>query len=199
MLTPQHDRFCRELHRLISETGGKIGRARKAAYVAVYGEGKSASDNARKLANKPHIKARMAELAEAASKLCKLDAGWAMLQLGRRVEDFNLDDYLTPAGHGQRFFDISNCSRDLMGRLGEMTIEEEILEAGEETLRKVRKIKLKPYDPAPIFGLMARIGGWEQPKKIAPTNPAGDGPAHYIISEVPLTEDEWERQHASVA
>jgi hypothetical protein len=182
MLTPQHDRFCRELHRLICETGGKIGRARKAAYVSVYGDGKSATDNARKLANKPHIKARLAELAAGASLLVKIDSGWAMLQLARRVEDFNLDDYLTPAGRGERYFDISNCSRELLGRLGEMTIEEEIVEAGEETMRKVRKIKLKPYDPAPIIGLMARIGGWEAPKKIAPTNPEGDGPAHMIVS-----------------
>ncbi len=173
MLTPQHDRFCRELHRLICETGGKIGRARKAAYVSVYGEGKSAADNARKLANRPHIRARLAELADGASLLVKIDGGWAMLQLARRVENFNIDDYLTPAGHGERYFDIANTSRELLGRLSEMTIEEDIVEAGEETLRKVRKIKLKPYDPAPIIGLMARIGGWESPKKIEATGKDG--------------------------
>lgn len=181
MLTPQHDRFCRELHRLISETGGKIGRARKAAYVAVYGEGKSAADNARKLANKPHIKARLAALADGASKLVLLDAGWAMLQLARRVDDFNLDDYLTPAGLGDRYFDIANCSREQLARLGELTIEEDIVEAGEETLRKMRKTKLKPYDPASIIGLMSKIAGWEAPNKVAMKHDVSDTLAQVLM------------------
>jgi hypothetical protein len=173
-----HERFAQDAHKRIW-SGQKRAEALTAAYLATVYEGDnpdspSVQDNARRLANQKPVKDRLAELADYSSKLAGIDASWAMLELARRVKDFNLDDYLSPPGFGGRFFTIDEATRDQLGKLSELTIDEEIIEAGEDTMRKVRKIKLKPYDAAAIIGLMARIGGWEAPKKIAPTDADGN-------------------------
>lgn len=165
-----HERFCQAAHKRIW-----AGERHVAAYHAAYRETiyrgsdpdeQAIAPNVRKLRNRKEIKARLRDLADVAAKMAGIDAGLAMLQLKARVWDFNLDDYLTPRGDGfQRFFDISNATREQIGKLSEMTIEEEIVDVGEDTMRKVRKIKLKGHDPASVIGLMARIGGWEAPKK----------------------------------
>lgn len=181
-----HERFCQNAHKRIW-SGEKRVPAFHAAYRETIYRGSNPDEQAiapdvRRLRNRVEVKARLVELADYAAKLAGIDATWAMVQLKARVADFNLDDYLTPRGEGfQRFFDISNATREQLGKLSEMTIEEEIVDAGEDTMRKVRKIKIKPYDPASIIGLMARIAGWEAPKKVAPTNPEGDGPMEVIV------------------
>lgn len=173
----KHERFAQDAHKRIW-SGQKRSEALAEAYRLMMYEGDnpdspSIADNARRLANQKPVKERLAELSDYSSKLAGIDASWAMLELARRVRDFNLDDYLSPPGQGGRFFTIDTATRDELGKLAELTIDEEIIEAGEETMRKVRKIKLKPYDAAAIIGLMARIGGWEAPKKIAPTTADG--------------------------
>lgn len=182
-----HERFCQAAHKRIW-----AGERHVAAYHAAYREAiyrgsdpdeQTIAPNVRKLRNRKEVKARLNELADISAKLAGIDPAWAMVQLKMRVADFNLDDYLTPRMEGaQRFFDISATSREQLGKLSEITIEEDIVEAGEDTMRKVRKIKLKPYDPASIIGLMARIAGWEAPKKVAQTNPDGDGPAEITVT-----------------
>lgn len=187
-----HERFCQAAHKRIW-----AGERHVAAYHAAYRETiyrgadpdeQAIAPNVRKLRNRKEVKARLAELADVAAKMAGLDAGLAMLQLKARIWDFNLDDYLSPRGDGfQRFFDISNATREQMGKLSEMTIEEEIVDAGEDTMRKVRKIKLKGHDPASVIGLMARIGGWEAPKKVAPTTPDGQqswNPLTQLLNEI---------------
>jgi hypothetical protein len=46
--------------------------------------------------------------------------------------------------------------------------------------------------------MLAKLDGFDKPVKIAPTDPSGDYPAHYLISERPMTEAEWEAQRAGV-
>ncbi len=167
----KHEKFCQSAHKRIW-AGEKQVAAYHAAYREAIYEGDNPADkaiasNVRKVRNRVEVKARLTELAQYAAILAGTDAGWAMRQLKSRVNDFNLDDYLSPGFGGQRFFDIANATREQLGRLAEMTIEEDIIEAGEDTMRKVRKIKIKPYDPASIIGLMARIAGWEAPKLVA--------------------------------
>lgn len=183
-----HERFCQAAHARIWG-GEKHVAAYTAAYRDTIYKGSNPNDQAiapdvRRLRNRKEVKARLAELADYAAKMAGIDAGWAMLQLKARVADFNLDDYLTLRGDGfQRFFDISSASREQLGKLSELTIEEEIVDAGEDTMRKVRKIKLKPYDPASIIGLMARMAGWEAPKKIAAEHDVTDRLAQ-VMSEI---------------
>lgn len=165
-----HERFCQAAHKRVW-----AGERHVAAYHAAYRETiyrgsdpdeKAIAANVRKLRNRKDVKRRLTELADFSAKLAGCDAGWAMRQLYARVVDFNLDDFLTPriAG-GQRYFDIAHASREQLAKLSEMTIEEDIVSGDDEKLHTIRKIKLKPYDPASIIGLMARIGGWEAPKK----------------------------------
>lgn len=189
-----HERFAQEAHRRIW-AGEKRSIALVAAYRATMYTGDNPDDkalapNARRLANSVPVQARLKELADFAAKLASIDSGWALLKLKRLTDDiegFNLDDYLSPAtGDGCRYFDLSKVPPDKMRLLAELAIEDEtdtILglndESGEEVTsikRRTRKIKLKGPAKADLVGplaLMARIAGWEAPKKIAPTNADG--------------------------
>ena len=189
---PDNERFCQVAHTRIW-AGEKRATALPAAYVETVYRGetstpearaaalKACAANARRLTNRKDVAARLAELAAYSAKLAGIDAGWSMVELKillDEVKAFNLDDYMTDRIEGvPRFYDISRASREQIARLSEMTLEEDIIEAGEETLRKVRKTKLagpkKAAEIVSIIALMARIGGWEAPKKVAPTNPEG--------------------------
>lgn len=184
---PQHERFCQELNKLIC-AGGNVRESRSAAYQAAGYETKAEylPDNARKLANRPDVKGRLAELRTRSATLAEIDAGWCLLVLKRRVERadrYNIDDYLTPAMEGApRYPDIARASREELGRLSELTLEEEIIDAGEDTMRRVRKTKFKGYvDVEAAVGLIAKINGYLAPTRVAPTNPAGDGPATFLV------------------
>lgn len=180
-----HERFCQALHKRIW-AGEKRSEARTAAYRdAIYKgdnpDAPSLADNARRLANQRPIKARLTELADYSAKLAGLDASWAMVELSRRVRDFNLADYLSPPG-ADRYFDISMSTPEQLGRLSELYLEDDLLDGKDGPSHTIRKTKLKPYDPASIIGLMAKIGGWESPAKTSLTDP--DGNPLKVIHEV---------------
>lgn len=155
----QHEKFCQEYHKLLW-SGGKPKDSRVAAYKAAGfdAEQQYIADNARKLANRKDVKGRLTELSEYAATMAGIDAGWAMLVLKRRVDlidDFNIDDYLTPATEElpRRHLDISKCDKDQLRRLAEVSIKD-----GE--------FKIKGYgDLAGPLGLMAKIAGWLAPEK----------------------------------
>ncbi len=163
----QHEKFCQEAHRLIW-TGTKRKDALDQAYKSAGYEGdqKYLSDNARKLANRTDVKARLAELSEYAATMAGLDAGWAQLKLKALVES-NLDDYLAPPdANGVRRFDLSKVSREKLGLLLELAQDEETdidEETGDET--RIRKIRIKRSDPIAALALMAKIAGWLAPEK----------------------------------
>lgn len=156
--------------------------------------------NARRLANHKGVKARVAELASRAAQLASLDAGWAMLHLKGMVES-NIDDYLSaPDEEGRRYFAIDTVSREKLGLLAELHQDEET-EIGDPTpdgktltVRRIRKVKVKLPDRIAAIGQMARIAGWLAPQKVAPTNPAGDGPAEVTHRHEPMSPAELARR-----
>lgn len=170
-----HERFCNALHKRVWN-GEKQSSAREGAYRDTMYRGEnpdsvSIKHNARRLANRRPIIARLAELNEFSAKLAGVDSGWAMVklkQLTDAIEGFNLDDYLGEADKdGIRFFNLSKVPSEKLALLNELSIEEK---DGE------RKIKLKGPAKVDMVGplaLMARIAGWEAPKKIAATTPEG--------------------------
>lgn len=168
----QHEKFCQEAHRLIwSGTKRKI--ALTDAYIAAgyQADQKFVSDNARKLANRTDVKARLAELSNFAATMAGIDAGWAQMKL-KALVDSNLDDYLAPPdAQGVRRFDISKVSREKLGLILELTQEEEhklVSETGDEddkTWIRINKIKIKRSDPIQALALMAKIAGWLAPEK----------------------------------
>lgn len=170
-----HERFCQALHKRVWN-GEKQSVARAAAYRDTMYRGEnpdsvSITHNARRLANRVPVRRRLAELNEFSAKLAGVDSGWAMVklkQLADAIEGFNLDDYLGDADEqGVRFFDLKRVPRERLALLNELSIEE---------MDEGRKIKLKGPAKVDMVGpiaLMARIAGWEAPKKIAATTPEG--------------------------
>ena len=183
---PKHERFCQELHKLIW-AGRKVKASRASAYQIVGYETKPkyVSDNARKLANRPDVKARLDELSEQSATLAECDAGWAMVHL-KALATANLDDYLGPVdSDGHRYFELGNVSREKLGMLSELSQEETTEAVGlADDLRHVRKVKLKLHDKVGVFGLMARIAGWLAPAKVAATTPDGTQAAPLQVIEI---------------
>lgn len=184
-----HERFCQAAHSRIWG-GEKRAQALPAAYRETMYTKDSTDDaalapNARRLANRRDVSARLKELDEFAAKLAGIDAGWALLKLKRLTEDiegFNLDDYLGPVNDkGRRYYDLSKVPADKLRILSELSIKDTtITKPGEEgeadEVHHHREMKLKGPAKADLVGpiaLMARIAGWEAPKKIAPTDKDG--------------------------
>lgn len=166
-----HERFCQAVH-----TRTWAGEKRSAALPAAYretmyrGDREKAADaaiapNARRLSQRKEVKARLAELAAKAGEIAALDAGWAMGKLKRMVEA-NIDDYLAPVDkRGTRVFDLSEVSREQLSLISELTVEDETELSKDEPPTQVRKIKIKLHDRISAISLMAKIAGWEAPKK----------------------------------
>lgn len=175
---PDHERFCQAAHKRIW-TGEKHVAAYHAAYRETIYQGFDPDDraiapNVRKLRNRKDVKGRLAELRDYAAKLAGIDSGWAMVQLKGFVES-NLDDYLAPPdGDGSRFFDLTNVSREKIGHLSELNLEEETELDDDEPARRIRKIRMKLHDRIGALGLMARIAGWAAPTKSEITGKDGE-------------------------
>jgi hypothetical protein len=190
LANPDHERFCQEVHRRILVERETRAKAQTAAYrLCIYTGKENALDdaiapNARKLAQKKHVRARIRELGEFAAKLAGIDRDWALVELkmeAEAVKGFNLDDYLGPPDElGNRYYDLSGVSREKLGMLVEYSMES-AHEAGAtkgDPGREIRKVRLKGPNKVPdrvaILRLMAEIAGWKAPTKIAPTTPEGD-------------------------
>src|SRR5215475_7198838 len=174
----QHEKFCQEVHKR-TWAGSKVKEAREIAYVAAgfQADQEYLAANARKLANRKEIKARLAELADYAAKLAGIEAGWGQLKLKSLVEA-NLDDYLTPTdSDGNRYFNIGDVSAEKLALLSEYSQDETTETDEDDKPRSIRKVRVKMHDRIAALRLMAEIAGWKAPTKVAPTNPAGDGPA----------------------
>ena len=55
--------------------------------------------------------------------------------------------------------------------------------------------KIKIRDPVSALEKLMRHRGLLR-DKVALTDPSGEKPAHYVISERPMSEEEWERERA---
>ncbi len=172
----RHERFCQALHvRLWA--GEKQSEARLKAYRETMYRGSNPDDkalkpNTRRLCQRPEVKARLSELAERSATLAAIEGGWIMIQskgLLDEIDAHNLDDFLTPPDErGKRYLDISQASREQLARLTEIAMAPS---------KYGTKIKIKGPDrysakPA-ILALMARVGGFEAPKKLAATDKDG--------------------------
>ncbi len=174
-----HERFCQALHQRLW-AGEKQSQARLAAYRETMYRGKNPDDealkpNTRRLCQRKEVAARLTELAERSATLAAIEAGWIIIQAKDMLDDidrYNVDDFLTPPDEsigGHRRLDISRASREQLARLTELAIEPG---------KYGTKIKIKGPDrysakPA-ILALIARVGGYEAPKKISPTDRDGN-------------------------
>jgi hypothetical protein len=172
-----HERFCQALHvRLWA--GEKQSEARLKAYRETMYRGANPDDkalkpNTRRLCQRPEVKTRLSELAERSATLAAIEGGWAMVQSKQLLDEIdlhNVADFLTPPDEfGNRKIDLSRATREQLARLTELSIEPS---------KYGTKIKIKGpdrYSAKPtILALMARLGGWEAPKKLAATSKDGE-------------------------
>jgi hypothetical protein len=180
---PAHERFCQALHKRLW-AGEKAVEARCAVYREIIYSGDnpdsvSLQHNARKLCGQKKIRARLAELADYSAKLAGIDASWALVELMSlygQIKAFNLNDFLGPPDEvGNRYYDFRKATPAMMALLSEYTIEETDLPGIPRALRKVRfKGPEKPKDLPAIIERMAKIAGWEAPKKTSLTDPEGE-------------------------
>ena len=108
-----HERFAQAVHRRIF-AGAAVKQARTEAYreAGFTSADSCIADNARKLAGRVEVKARIAELAAVAAELAAVDASYVLLHYKRIVES-NIDDYLSPPDEqGRRFIDLGKVPRD---------------------------------------------------------------------------------------
>jgi hypothetical protein len=169
----KHEAFAQEVHRQ-QLSGEKRGAARTAAYRTTIYTGESPVDDAalapdaRKMANRNDVKARIQELADFASKLAGIDKNWALVKL-KGFAEANLDDYLGPPdAEGYRYFDLRGVPRDKIALLGELTqdqVTEYFSDEDDPSRRLIRKIKLKLHDPLAALRLMVEISGWKAAEK----------------------------------
>ncbi len=85
---PEHERFCQAVHAHLL-AGKTRGESRTLAYMeTVVGDDSTGdqSSNARRLANQPHIKARIQQIIDTAAALADMDKFWALIKLKSYVE-----------------------------------------------------------------------------------------------------------------
>lgn len=197
-----HERFCEALHKRIW-AGEKQSEARVAAYRETVYRGDNADDNAlkpntRRLCQRPEVKRRLNELAEKSATLAGIEAGWILIQsksMLDEIDQHNLADFLTPPDEfGARHIDLSLATREQIGRLTELSIEPS---------KYGTKIKIKGPDrysakPA-ILALIARVGGYEAPKKVAATDKDGTNLSFAdIVADAMTLVEERRRAKAKV-
>lgn len=175
---PAHERFCHAVRDRMLD-GDSRAVACTAAYVEVIydpadsrasGSDTAIPANARRLANRPEVKARIQELADHESYVASIDRAWLLLQARKDYErnaKVNLDDYLTaPDEDGKRQIDLSGLSRD---KLGVLTIETIEPDSGKCKLRGPSKA-----DQLALLTFIERVGGFGAPAKVASTDAAGN-------------------------
>lgn len=165
---------------------GKTGR--EAGLAAGYKDGPGLKGNVARLRNTAELDERIAELAVKSASLAEIYDGWVLADVKAFAKA-----------------SIANfCKRDQEGRIvlvnGLPVLD--FTHASEENYRTIDELshtkygpKLKIRDPVSALDKLMRHRGLMR-DKVALTDPSGERPAHYVISERPMTEDEWEKQRA---
>jgi hypothetical protein len=167
---------------------GKTGR--EAGLAAGYKDGPGLKGNIARLRQTEEMIERIAELAERSAQLAEIYDGWVL-------SDVKLFAKASLAAFFKR-----DEAGNIMLRNGLPVLD--FSHASEEQYRFLEELshtkfgpKLKIRDPVNALDKLMRHRGLMR-DKVALTDPSGEGPArHYLISERPMSEDDWEKQRAS--
>jgi hypothetical protein len=162
------------------------GKTQKDAFEAVFKDNPdSKANNSSRFFRQDYIKVRVAEIKRRRAVLADLDDAWVLKQLkaiakqGELIGNANLDDYFHHNAEGQRIgIELADVPRAKMAALEEVTIEQST-KGSKDDLETIVKTKIKLKAPTGAMTAAKMIGDWLgmwAPTKIAPTNPAGDGP-----------------------
>jgi hypothetical protein len=152
---PRHEAFCQKLAdfltKSVADAQESYAEARANAYAGVgYAPSKS---NARKLAGKPEIKRRLAELQERAAELGDISRAKTLVEVDR-IASANLVDFFEMHGQGPkatlRVKDITRLPRSLTAALSSVEVD------------KQGRVRIKLHDKNPALDKIGRnLGLWE--------------------------------------
>jgi hypothetical protein len=171
---------------------GKTGR--DAGLAAGYKDGPGLKGNIARLRQTTEMCERLSELAARSAQFAEIYDGWVLADVAlfakaslarfvKRDKDGNIE-----LRNGLPQLDFSHASEDDYRLIDELS-------------HTKFGPKLKIRDPVNALDKLMRHRGLMR-DKVALTDPSGEGPArhdHYLISEHPLSQEEWERQRASAA
>lgn len=176
-------------HELIAHAyvQGKTGR--EAGLAAGYKDGPGLKGNMARLRQTPEMIERIAEIAVNSAALAEIYDGWVLSDVKQfaraslahfvRRDD---DGKIVLGEDGLPILDFSSTPEDKYRLI-------------EELSHTKYGPKLKIHKPIDALDKLMRHRGLMR-DKLALTDPSGEKPAQYIISERPLTDEEWERQRA---
>jgi phage terminase small subunit len=118
------------------------GKSEADAYVAA--GFKPDPGNPSRLAKRPDVQARIAELKAAAAERAEITVARVLAELGK-IGFANMADYMSTGPDGDPFLDFSALTRDQAAALAEVTVED-FKDGRGEFARDVRRVKFKLSD-----------------------------------------------------
>ena len=163
---------------------------REAGLAAGYKDGPGLKGNISRLCVKPHMRERIAELAAIAGEKAGIEDAWVLSRIKALADStlasfllFGADGRVVLDNRGRPIVDLSNATPKQFRALA-------ILEYDQSG-----RLKLKVHDPVRYLELLARNRGLLR-DKVASTNASAEGPARvYVVSDPPMTEEEWARAY----
>lgn len=161
-------------HEMVAQELAAMRSAEEASATADYDTAASSfAPNARKRAQRKDIRARVIEIQSAAAERAGITAEYLLGKLDDYIQ-YNLDDYLTKRDKkGQRFVDISNVPRALLGRLAK--VRQHISQRSVSTT-------IEGYNAIEAIRLMAQIKGCMAPTRSELTGADGGPIKHHDMS-----------------
>jgi len=168
---------------------GKTGR--EAGLAAGYKDGPGLKGNMARLRQTAEMCERIGEVAQRSAGLAEIHDGWLLADVAMFA----------------RASIAPFCKRDAEGKI-ELQNGLPVLDfahATEENYRLIEELshtkfgpKLKVHKPIEALDKLMRHRGLMR-DKVALTDPSGERPAHYVISDRPLSDEEWERDRTGAA
>lgn len=171
---------------------GKSTREACLAAGALNPAGRSFAPNARRLCQRTDIRERVAELAAQGAELAGIHAGWVLEALSKQARA-SLAAFMARDEHGNI---IKNSRGDPLY---------DFSQASDDDLRTIKEIKMTKWGPQPVLHdpqvaldrLGRYLGLWSGDAVAVASAEASSEHSGYIISDRPMTEEEWEKTRAS--
>ena len=160
---------------------------RQAGLAAGYEDGPGLKGNISRLRQTAVMRERIAEIAARAAELAEIQDAWILSRI-KQLADCSIANFLLfdSQGHlvldnrGHPIVDLSRVTDEQMRTL--MSLE-----------RDARgRFKLRMRDPIPALKLLAKNCGLLR-DKFTPTKASGEGPTRVVISDRPMSDEEFER------
>lgn len=163
---------------------------REAGLAAGYKDGPGLKGNMARLRQTPIFCERLAEVASRAAEWAEIHDGWILADV-KMFAKASLAKFIKRDEKGNPLLDHRGLP------------QLDFSQANEDDYRIIEELshtrygpKLKLRDPVNALDKLMRHRGLMR-DKVALTDPSGEKPATYLISEKPMSAEDWERERAS--